>query len=65
MDWANCAPTAPTPIIVQEIRRTRDGRPDHRVIAIWSAILAFAECHGIRCERARARVEVGLEVVGS
>ena len=30
MDWADCAPTAHTPIIVQEIRRTRDGRPDHR-----------------------------------
>ena len=30
MDWANCAPTAHTPIIVQEIRRMRDGRPDHR-----------------------------------
>ena len=30
LDWADCAPTAHTPIIVQEIRRTRDGRPDHR-----------------------------------
>ncbi|MDE0457985.1 MAG: PfkB family carbohydrate kinase [Chromatiales bacterium] len=30
MDWANCAPTAHTPIIVQEIRRRRDGRTDHR-----------------------------------
>ena len=30
LDWANCAPTAHTPIIVQEIRRRRDGRPDHR-----------------------------------
>ena len=30
MDWADCPPTAHTPIIVQEIRRTRDGRPDHR-----------------------------------
>ena len=30
LDWANCAPTAHTPMIVQEIRRRRDGRPDHR-----------------------------------
>ena len=30
LDWANCTPTAHTPIIVQEIRRRRDGRPDHR-----------------------------------
>ena len=30
LDWANCAPTAPTPIIVQKIRHGRDGRPDHR-----------------------------------
>ena len=30
MDWANCVPTAHTPIIVQEIRRTWDGQPDHR-----------------------------------
>lgn len=30
LDWANCAPTSHTPIIVQEIRRGRDGRPKHR-----------------------------------
>ncbi|WP_081448434.1 PfkB family carbohydrate kinase [Fulvimarina pelagi] len=30
LDWANCAPTTHTPIIVQEIRRGRDGRPRHR-----------------------------------
>ena len=30
LDWANCTPTAHTPIIVQEIRRRKDGRPDHR-----------------------------------
>ena len=30
LDWASCAPTAHTPIIVQQIRRGRDGRPDHR-----------------------------------
>ena len=30
LDWANCSPTAHTPIIVQEIRRRRDGRSDHR-----------------------------------
>lgn len=30
LNWANCAPTAHTPIIVQEIRRGRDGRPKHR-----------------------------------
>ena len=30
LDWADCAPTAHTPIIVQEIRRRRDGRSDHR-----------------------------------
>lgn len=30
LDWANCAPTTHTPIIVQEIRRDRDGRPKHR-----------------------------------
>ena len=29
-DWANCAPTTHTPMIVQEIRRRRDGRTDHR-----------------------------------
>ena len=30
LDWANCAPTTHTPMIVQEIRRKRDGRPSHR-----------------------------------
>ncbi|MBY0335741.1 MAG: hypothetical protein K2X11_03965 [Acetobacteraceae bacterium] len=30
LDWANCAPTTHTPIIVQEIRRGPDGRPKHR-----------------------------------
>ena len=30
LDWANCEPTTHTPIIVQEIRRGRDGRPKHR-----------------------------------
>ena len=30
LDWADCAPTTHTPMIVQEIRRRRDGRTDHR-----------------------------------
>jgi sugar/nucleoside kinase (ribokinase family) len=30
LDHACCSPTAHTPIIVQEIRRGRDGRPSHR-----------------------------------
>ena len=30
LDWTTCAPTTDTPIIVQEIRRGRDGRPRHR-----------------------------------
>ena len=30
LDWANCTPTTHTPMIVQEIRRRRDGRTDHR-----------------------------------
>ena len=30
MDWANCAPTAHVPMIVQKIRRRRDGQSDHR-----------------------------------
>ena len=30
LDWANCAPSTHTPMIVQEIRRRRDGRTDHR-----------------------------------
>ena len=30
VDWASCVPTAHTPMIVQEIRRRRDGRSDHR-----------------------------------
>ena len=30
VDWANCAPTSHTPMIVQEIRRRRDGRTHHR-----------------------------------
>ena len=30
VDWANCAPTTHTPMIVQEIRRRRDGRTNHR-----------------------------------
>ena len=29
-DWSTCAPATPTPIVVQEIRRGRDGRPRHR-----------------------------------
>ena len=30
LDWTTCAPTTHTPIVVQEIRRRRDGRPEHR-----------------------------------
>ena len=30
LDWTDCTPAAHTPIIVQEIRRGRDGRIDHR-----------------------------------
>ena len=30
LDWASCAPTTDTPIIVQEIRHGTDGRPRHR-----------------------------------
>lgn len=30
LDWAACEPVKHTPIIVQEIRRRQDGRPDHR-----------------------------------
>lgn len=30
LDWTACAPVKYTPIIVQEIRRRQDGRPDHR-----------------------------------
>ncbi len=30
LDWANCAPTTHTPMIVQKIRRRRDGGSDHR-----------------------------------
>lgn len=30
LDYASCRPTAHTPIIIQEIRRGRDGRPKHR-----------------------------------
>lgn len=30
LDWAACAPASDTPIIVQQIRRGRDGRPNHR-----------------------------------
>lgn len=30
LDFASCEPTAHTPIIIQEIRRGRDGKPKHR-----------------------------------
>ena len=30
LDWTACAPVKNTPIIVQEIRRRQNGRPDHR-----------------------------------
>ena len=30
LDYAGCEPTAHTPIIIQEIRKGRDGRPRHR-----------------------------------
>lgn len=30
LDFANCGPTAHTPIIIQEIRRGRDGKPKHK-----------------------------------
>lgn len=30
LDFAGCAPTSHTPIIIQEIRRRRDGTPTHR-----------------------------------
>ena len=36
LDWITCAPTTHTPIIVQEIRRGRNGRPKHRFS--WSCL---------------------------
>ena len=30
LDWTRCLPTTHTPIIVQELRRGQDGRPEHR-----------------------------------
>ena len=30
LDYASCGPTAHTPIIIQEIKRGRDGKPKHR-----------------------------------
>ena len=30
LDWIKCTPTAHTPIIVQEIRRRKDGQSEHR-----------------------------------
>src|SRR4051794_28563064 len=30
LDYVSCPPTTHTPIIIQEIRRGRDGRPKHR-----------------------------------
>ncbi|WP_244554298.1 PfkB family carbohydrate kinase [Agrobacterium sp. DSM 25558] len=32
LDFANCAPTGHTPIIIQQIRRGRDGQPTHRFL---------------------------------
>ena len=34
LDYVGCAPTSHTPIVVQEIKHTRDGSPRHRFI--WS-----------------------------
>lgn len=36
LDWTTCPPTTHTPIVVQEIRRRRDGRPEHRFS--WSCL---------------------------
>ncbi|MGR4866729.1 PfkB family carbohydrate kinase [Caulobacter sp. LARHSG274] len=30
LEFASCAPTSPTPIIIQEIRRKKDGTPTHK-----------------------------------
>ena len=30
LDWVDCAPTANTPIVVQNLKRRRDGLPEHR-----------------------------------
>ena len=49
LDWADCAPTTHTPMIVQEIRRRRNGRTDHRFswscprCGKWPAIPALRE----------------------
>ena len=32
LDFANCAPTGHTPIIIQQIKRARDGSPTHRFL---------------------------------
>ncbi|PSH61081.1 PfkB family carbohydrate kinase [Phyllobacterium sophorae] len=32
LDFANCAPTGHTPIIIQQIKRARDGTPTHRFL---------------------------------
>lgn len=32
LDFANCAPTGHTPIIIQQIKRGRDGQPTHRFL---------------------------------
>ncbi len=36
LDWTTCAPTTHTPIIVQKIRRGREGQPEHRFS--WSCL---------------------------
>ena len=61
LDWAKCAPTASTPMIVQEIRRCRDGRARHRFR--WSCPHCGSFLPPFKAIRAEAveRVKAGVE----
>jgi fructokinase len=57
LDYASCTPTAHTPIIIQEIRRDRDGRPKHRFS--WSCPRCGQWLPGFKAVTIEAAEEVG------
>jgi fructokinase len=62
LDFASCAPTAHTPIIIQEIRRLKNGAPSHRFI--WSCPQCGERLPSFKPVTTEAVEEVAQEMEG-
>lgn len=63
LDHTNCAPTGHTPIIIQQIKRARDGSPTHRFL--WTCPHCGKRLPGYRPVTQHAVEEVARDLPGS